>query len=113
MPIELRATCLNPADREDFCAFCGKFEVGRLYRDEYEHNRSWRWTLYWLFRSCRIGPFDGYKQTLEQAYSALEKAWLSGSPKELHGLKLDKLDGTGTLQTPQDHGSPSIVSSRR
>jgi hypothetical protein len=94
MTITLRATCLNPADREDFCAFCGTFEVGRLYRDQHDSNRRWRWMLYWFFQSGRVGPFEGYKQTLDQAWSAIEQAWLSGSPKELHGLKLDGPDGS-------------------
>src|SRR3954469_17398357 len=79
MTIELRATCLNSTDREDFCAFCGKFEVGRLYRDLHDPKRRWRWMLYWFFRPGRTGPFEGYKQTFEQGYAAIEQAWLSGS----------------------------------
>src|SRR4051794_37017080 len=81
--IQLRATCLNPTDREDFCAVCGKFEVGRLYRDEHDTKQRWRWMFYRFFQPGRVGPFEGYKHTSEECRCAIEDALLSGSGPEI------------------------------
>jgi len=84
MVLELRATCSNPTEREDFCVFyCDtsgdssrEDEVGRLYWDLHAKKRRWRWTLYWFFRPGRSGPFEGYEKTFAEASSAIEHAWL-------------------------------------
>jgi hypothetical protein len=67
--------------------------------------------LYWFFQAGRTGPFGGYQQTLDEAFSALEKAWLSGWPDELHGLTRDQL-GLSATPEAQRQGSPTVVSAR-
>src|SRR5436190_21902426 len=72
MPLEIRPTCFNPPDRDDYCALARQgfreVEVGRLFRDDLDSRRRWQWRLYWYFQPGRVGPFV-FEQTLAEAIS--------------------------------------------